>query len=129
METVLYFNPLPVADSTGLKNFFLTQNVLLKPLSSGQLHQTIGHLAGLDGYPARPAAGAAPKVAEPVMVFCGFTRDRLDAVLDAMKKTAAPKALKAVLTATNSAWPFAQLAAELQSEREEIAKAARKKGE
>lgn len=128
METVLYHDPLPLADPTGLKHFFLTQGVQMRVVPASQLHQTLGHLAGLEGCPARPAPTTPARVGEPVMVFCGFPRDRLDQVLDAMKAASAPRCLKAVLTATNRAWPFARLCAELQSEREEIAKAARKQG-
>ena len=69
-----------------------------------------------------PSAREYPRPAEPVMVFCGFSRERLDTVLDAFKACGAPAALKAVLTATNQSWSLSRLADELQAERAEIAR-------
>lgn len=127
MELVLYYNPLPLADTSRLRSILAAQGAELRPLTDGQLGQTVGHLSGLSGYPAVPAAGGS--FPEPVMVFCGFTRERLDTVMEALRTGGAPRALKAVQTPTNAAWSLLQLAEELRSERAEIAKALQKKEE
>lgn len=125
MELVLYYNPLPLTDTTRLRSLLAAQGVELRPLSAVQLGQTVGHLSGVTGYPAAQAEGGS--FSEPVMVFCGFTRERLDTVMDALRAGGAPKALKAVRTPTNASWSLLRLAEELQSERAEIAKALQKK--
>lgn len=125
METVLYYNPLPLADPSRVRSLLAAQGAELRPLSAGQMGQTIGHLSGLPGYPAKTAPGGS--FPEAVMVFCGFTRDRLDTVMEALRSGGAPRALKAVRTPTNSGWSLLELAEELRSERAEIAKSLRGK--
>lgn len=126
MELILYYNPIPLADASRLRGTLAALGVDLRVLSPSDLSQSVGFLAALKGHARRPAPAEPPKLTEPVMVLCGFTRERLDVVLEALKASGAPRALKAVLTQTNSAWTVAQLAGELASEREAIARSAAK---
>lgn len=125
MELVLFYTPLLLADPSRLGSLLEGLGVSLHMVSAQQLGQTVGFLAGLPGCPERPA-GAVPSVSEPVMVFCGFSQERLDQVLDALRASGGPSALKAVLTPSNQSWTLARLAGELQSERAEIAKQLKK---
>ena len=81
--------------------------------------QTVGHLAKLKGFPAKPQSPleVPPSITEEVMVMCNFSEKKLDELLTAMKQGLVPRiALKAVLTAQNSFWTFAQLFEELYEE-------------
>lgn len=125
MELVLFYTPLLLADPSRLRNLLDGLGVSLRVVPAQQLGQTLGFLAGLPDCVERPAGAVAP-FSEPVMVFCGFSQDRLDQALDALRVSGGPAALKAVLTPTNRSWTLARLAGELQSERAEIAKQLKK---
>lgn len=122
---ILYYNPLPLADLSRLRAAVAALDAQLRVVPAGQLGQSIGFLAGLPDCPERPATAAvAPP--EPVMIFCAFAPDRLDAALDALRAQGLSAPLKAVLTQTNRTWSFARLAGELQAERESIARSLKK---
>ena len=82
----------------------------------------MGHLFGLKGFAAREEGEAVPAaLAEPAMVLSGFSRQRLDALLAAMKRAGVPFiAHKAMLTPTNVSWTFAQLCEELSREHQAV---------
>lgn len=125
-ELVLSYDPLPLADHTKQKAVLAGLGIGFRPVAASELGQTVGFLAGLEGFLARQSPHSGPAPSEPVLVFCGLDRDRLDLALDALREAGVSKGLKAALTGTNCAWPFAKLAGELQEERAAIAKAARK---
>ena len=86
----------------------------LIPVPRDRVGQTVGFLAGYQGFEARPGKEEAPK--DRVLVFCEVDRETLDQVLEALKAAGAPASLKAILTGTNAGWPFARLARELSAE-------------
>ena len=62
-----------------------------------------------------------PAPAEPALVLSGFSRQRLDALLAALKRSGVPFiAHKAMLTPTNVSWTFAQLCEELSREHQAV---------
>lgn len=126
MERILYYNPLPLADLSRLRAAVAELGAELRVVPRGQLHQSIGFLAGFPGCPERSAEASSAAPAEPVMIFCGFDPDRLDAALDALRQRGLSAPLKAVLTQTNKTWSFSRLAAELHSERSAIARTLKK---
>ena len=81
--------------------------------------QTVGHLAKVKGFPARkiPPFQNTPEITKDVLIMCNFTEEKLDMFLNSMKAGVVPQvALKAVLTAQNCFWTFAQLFQELEEE-------------
>ena len=89
------------------------------PVTGAHFLQTVGHLAKVKGFPARkiPPFENSPEITKDVLVMCNFTEEKLDMLLEAMKNGVIPQvALKAVLTAQNCFWTFAQLFQELEEE-------------
>lgn len=89
------------------------------PITPAHFRQTVGHLAKLKGFPAKPQSPLEmpPSITQEVMVICHFPEKKLEELLTAMKQGLVPRvALKAVLTAQNSFWTFAQLFEELYEE-------------
>ena len=106
-EMVLFYAPNP-ADPAILKakGIFFRMKVRLRPVSPDQLHQTVGHLAGLKDCPAREAPDPCPVVDQPMLVLCGFSASRLDTLLKHLRQAQVRFPYKAVLTATNRDWPL-----------------------
>ena len=105
-EMVLFYAPDPADPAISrAKGIFFRMKVRLRPVSPDQLHQTVGHLAGLKDCPAREAPDPCPVVDQPMLVLCGFSASRLDTL---------------VLTATNRDWPLCDLYRELVEEHRQM---------
>lgn len=86
-----------------------------------ELKETVGALAGLASMEDNLYTGE--EITQSAMVFSGFSRERLDEVLEIVYQTdSGHKTLKAMVTDTNQDWPFFALLTELSREREEIRK-------
>ena len=120
-EMALFYAPDP-ADPAILtaKSVFFRMKVRLRPVSPEQLHQTVGHLAGLKDCPAREAPDPRPAVDQPVLVLCGFSASRLDTLLKHLRQAQVRFPYKAVLTATNRDWPLCDLFRELVEEHRQM---------
>ena len=119
-ELVLLYSPLALSDSGKLKSVLVQMGVRIKNIGPAQTGQTVGHLAGLKGFEANE--NPAPPILDPMMVLCGFSSERLDALLKNLRTAGAPRvALKAVLTEHNCVWTLHALYEELKGEREAIA--------
>lgn len=75
---------------------------------------TLGALAESESPPC--AGGRGETLAEPMLVFCGFSDARMDQALSAMRRAGLHIPCKAMLTAKNRAWKPARLLAELRRE-------------
>ena len=120
-ESVLWYCPDPVLFSAARKAFAI-QGVRVRPVAPEQMGETVGHLFGLKGFAPREEGTAVPAApAEPALVLSGFSRQRLDALLAALKRAGVPFiAHKAMLTPTNVNWTFAQLCQELSREHQAV---------
>ena len=114
METVLYYEPMTLQNPAILTGLLQRRGLRVVPVDRGQVGQSVGFLAGYQGFPAQSAAGTPPR--DRVLVFCEVPEATLDAVLEDLKAAGAPPALKAILTGTNASWSFARLARELARE-------------
>ena len=94
-------------------------------ISAEELGQTVGYLAGLSGYEEKTKAEAAPSLGEGMMVMCGLSEARMDALLRALREGNVRIPLKAVITPTNQSWSFGKLAEELAKERQAIQRSSR----
>ena len=134
-ETVLYYNP---GDPETAKHVALMKSVLvrmgirIRNVGPDQIHETVGYLAGLEGYPSREEAKGMldrqedeTSLAIPVevMVLKQFSDRRLDELLMNLRRAKVPRIrLKAVLTEHNSHWSFYQLYEELWKEHQAMEK-------
>lgn len=147
-ETVLYYNPgVPetMKHVAMMKSVFVRMGVRIKNISPDQVMETVGYLAGMDGFPASgegtgeqngagkgemspdsPApqekeAENLPQIPSQMLVLKNFSGRRLDELLLNLRKAGVPKIeLKAVLTEHNSPWTFYHLYEELKEEHEAI---------
>lgn len=113
-EQLLCYLPGPLSWSGALERVCREEGVRLIPVSPAQGGQTLAALLGL-----APLASDPPRTVprEPVLVLCGFPRQRMEAFLDRLGRESLPPVLKAMLTPTNLGWTLAALTEELVRER------------
>lgn len=89
-------------------------------VAADQVGETVGNLVS-GSIEGKEYTGEAPE--HSAMVFSGFTRNRLDDVLNRLQTAdSRNKAMKAVVTDMNREWAFGDLVKELTREREAIRK-------
>ena len=97
METVLYYEPLPLRNPAAIAGIFQRYGLRVVQVARDQVGQSIGFLAGYQGFQARPSAGTPPE--DRILVFCEVAGDTLDAVLEALKAADAEgETVEAVVT-------------------------------
>ena len=106
-EMVLYYEPDSqkgggnTGKSAKLKGVLVRMGVRIKNVAPEQTGQTVGFLAGMEGFEERQT----------------FTSGRIDQLLMGLRQAGVPRIhLKAVITDTNSSWSFYQLYEELKKE-------------
>lgn len=130
-EMVLYYQPAKekaagnASKAAKLKGVLIRMGVRIKNITPEQTGQTIGYLAGFDGFDEmEPQEGSvAPEIDEEMLVMKNFTNRRIDELLVGLRRAGVPKIeLKAVVTETNCGWSFYALYEELKKEREAMTK-------
>ncbi len=121
-EMVLYYQPeKDKQDGNGtkaakLKSVLVRMGIRIKNISPDQTNQTVGYLAGYDGFEEQAGEEAVP-VDEEILVMKNFSNHRIDELLMNLRRAGVPKiALKAVITDTNCKWKFSDLYQELKKE-------------
>lgn len=94
------------------------------PVPAAGVRQQIGYLAGLDGYAEKKFSPLErlPQITEEILVFSGFSGERLDLALETLRQNGLTVPLKAVVTAHNIGWTLAGLFNELTLERAQMQK-------
>ena len=130
-EMVLYYQQAKekeagnASKAAKLKGVLIRMGVRIKNITPEQTGQTIGYLAGFDGFDEmEPQEGSvAPEIDEEMLVMKNFTNRRIDELLVGLRRAGVPKIeLKAVVTETNCGWSFYALYEELKKEREAMTK-------
>lgn len=121
-EMVLYYQPekdRQAGNNTKaakLKSVLVRMGIRIKNISTDQVGQTIGYLAGYEGFEEQEEQ-LIPTLEEEMMVMKNFSNRRLDELLANLKRAGVPRiALKAVITDSNCKWKFCDLYQELQKE-------------
>lgn len=92
-------------------------NIRAKTISQTMLSQTIGHLAGLPGHLANPAAYDGEPVSDEVLLMKDLSDARIDRLLKDFRDNGIGRIdLKAVVTAHNQKWTVLDLITELRQE-------------
>ena len=93
-----------------------------KTITEDMLCQTVGWCAEIPGFAEKEITTTdVDSVAqEEAMVLRGFSKKRLDQLLDGMNEAGIHISLKAIVTAHNMNWEFGALLTELKREREAI---------
>ena len=102
-----------------------SMSIPAKEVTPGQLHQTVGHLAGFAGF-LNSEGSAEDNSPTPCICMCGFAHGQMNLLLDTLRRQGVLIPLKAMATPTNQRWSFFKLMEELKAERREIAKKAKK---
>lgn len=116
---VLYYTPEQSPKVTKLKGVLVRMGIRIKNITPEQVMQSVGYLAGVEGYEAgEPDTEAVlPVIDDEVLVMHRFTSRRIDELLLNLRKAGVPKIeLKAVVTQSNCPWTFYQLYEELKEE-------------
>ena len=119
MARILYYDNGQEEKRRSLEKALEHMGIAFVPITGAHFLQTVGHLAKVKGFPARkiPPFQSTPEITKDVLIMCNFTEEKLDMFLNLMKNGTIPQvALKAVLTAQNCFWTFAQLFQELEEE-------------
>lgn len=123
-EMVLYYCPEKDSQKGNntriamLKSVLVRMGIRIKNITPDQTGQTIGYLAGIEGFGELPVS-ECPEVEEEILVMKNFSNRRIDELLIGLKRSGVSKiALKAVITDTNSKWNFYDLYQELKKEHE-----------
>ena len=104
-----------------LKGVLVRMGVRIKNITPEQVTQTVGYLAGIEGYPESEMPEVLPVIEEEMLVMRGFTSRRMDELLMNLRKAGVPKiALKAVVTESNCGWSFYHLYEEIREEHEKM---------
>ncbi|HCD43583.1 MAG TPA: DUF3783 domain-containing protein [Lachnoclostridium sp.] len=119
---VLYYQPEKDRQSGNdtkaakLKAVLVRMGIRIKNISPDQVGQTIGYLAGFDGFEETEQM-ESPDVEEEILVMKNFSNRRIDELLSNLRRAGVPKIdLKAVITDTNCKWKFYDLYLELKEE-------------
>ena len=120
-EMVLYYNTVQNPNVAKLKGGLVRMGVRIKNITPEQVTQTVGYLAGIEGYPESEIPEVLPVIEEEMLVMRGFTSRRMDELLMNLRKAGVPKiALKAVVTESNCGWSFYHLYEEIREEHEKM---------
>lgn len=122
-EMVLYYQPEKEKQkgndtkAARLKAVLVRMGIRIKNITPDQMNQTVGYLAGIEGFLEEPAGEVIPVVEEEILVMKNFSNRRIDELLMNIRKAGIPKiALKAVVTDTNCKWKLYDLYQELRQE-------------
>ena len=121
-EMVLYYQPEKDRQSGNdtkaakLKAVLVRMGIRIKNITPEQVSQTVGYLAGFDGFEEMEQE-ECPYVEEEILVMKNFSNQRIDELLLNLRRAGVPKVqLKAVITDTNCKWKFCDLYLELKKE-------------
>ena len=129
-EMVLFYTPDTTARTTRLKGIFVRLGIRIRNITAEQMGETIGYLAGMEGFEPAGETGEYPAPEEEILVMKNFTSRRIDELILAIRKAGLPKIeLKAVVTPTNAQWPFYKLYEEIREERRQVLEAREDHGE
>ena len=119
-ELVLYYNPNPSGHVARMKGVFVQMGIRIKNVTSEEVGYTVGCLAGIKEADKEVQANC-PEISDEMLVMKGFSSQRVDQLLLALRKAKVPKInLKAVVTDSNRNWSFYKLYEEIKKEHEEM---------
>lgn len=121
-EKVLLYQLRGTETAGKLQPVLLRMGIRVKCVEPEEYGLPIGVLAGLEKDAVEHSVdnGSVPvEISAPMMIMCGFSGNRVDELLQQMKRAGVPRIdLKAMLTPTNRYWTSEELFGELQKEHE-----------
>ncbi len=119
-EMVLYYAPEKTKTAAKLKGVLIQMGVRIRNVSREEAYESVGFLAGLDGFEKRQGAdGGAQEMEQELLVLKNFTGRRMDELFARMRKAGVGRIdYKAVLTEHNVNWTLLDLYREIKREHE-----------
>ena len=117
-KVVLYNISADTSKGARLRTALDEINVPYEEIALAQFNNTVGFVAGLDGYTEADEAYSGKDYTAEFMLMCNFSETTLDKVLAALNKYGVSIDHKAIVTETNKEWPFRQLMDEIADEHE-----------
>lgn len=116
VELVLLYHLENTSKGEKIQETLRTLGIRCKYISSKMLCQTVGVCAELPQYELKPSQ-KTDEFKEEVIVFCGFSRWRMEEILEKLRERHVPSvALKAMVTRHNRDWTLQHLFLEIQKE-------------
>ena len=120
-EIAIYYVPEKSDTDRAVKSVLVRMGVRIRNADRTQIHQTVGYLAGLQGFEACAQEDDGGEIPERMLVLYGFGNRRLNELLRQLRRAGAPQDMfKAILTGHNSVWTLLKLYGELKSEAEAL---------
>lgn len=101
-----------------VRNILKEAGIETATIERSQLNETVGYLAGLEGFEASGEVFDGDGYETEFMVMSGFSETQLDDFLAAMSEAGIRIDHKAVVTEYNKEWQFKELIGEIESEHE-----------
>lgn len=127
-EKVLLYHFKGTDEAKRLQPVLLRMGIRVKMVEPEEYGVPLGILAGIKDFQPEEGGKTEPEAGEEdfpeqMMVMCGLAGNRVDELLNRMKKGGVPRiALKAMLTPTNQFWNSRELYHELKMEHEAMSK-------
>jgi len=121
MARALLYNLTGKPKTAKLRAALLRAGVSACPVDAKDYSQSLGYLAGREGFAALPAYRGVG-FSDEMMVMCDFSSRQINEVLEQLRAAKAVIPLKAVLTETNAGWDSLQLHKEIRAEHEAMQK-------
>ncbi|WP_312497311.1 DUF3783 domain-containing protein [Anaerosporobacter sp.] len=113
MEKILLFQS---KEATNIRKIAAPMHIKVVEVEVSQFKQTLGKLAGYDKEEEDIVyEGEAPEGS--LMVFCDFTENHFNTMLQKMRAAKIPMTYKAVMTAVNRTWDVFHMYEEMEMER------------
>lgn len=116
-KVLLYHIPASRPRGKQIRDVLERLGMAYEDIPEAMLSQTVGYLAGLQGFPRSEESYRGPVTPDECMLMSQLSRERMDALLAELRRTgAAPIRLKAVVTEHNQRWRMAALLQEIARE-------------
>lgn len=117
-ESVLLINFQSEETEKAMKRICISQKIRVRTVGVEDYQQTIGYLAGLKEQEERAASECCEELEQELLVFAALPDQKLNEILQQMRKAKIQIPYKAILTPTNQNWTVTELYKEIASEHE-----------
>lgn len=119
-ETLLLFHvQQPLFDK--IKEIADQLHIQIQIIEDDQIHETMGYLLGIEGYPASPKQKTDEDMSQEFVFFAGMSDQQLDILLQLFKMNGiSPIPYKAMLTQHNLQYTFIQLYLNVKEEYQQM---------
>lgn len=116
-QSILLFFQIQPQKAKQLNQVCNKLNIKTKVVNPVEYNQTLGYLAGIQGFSKRNKPHSPQTIADEMLLFSGISSELLDRFLAACKASYIPQTpLKAMITMHNIFWTPEELYAELKKE-------------